>query len=88
MQVPGTSMLPTFNHRNIVLSERVSARRGCVAPGDVVIIRSPEDPTKVITKRIKAVGGDVVSYVLDDHPMTAIVIFPNSLFFQCRKSFS
>lgn len=86
MQLTGPSMLPTFNHNNIVLAERISARRGKVGPGDVVIIRSPEEPTKVLTKRIKAVGGDVVSYAPDpnsaDEKKTVVVtISPSSPLF-------
>ncbi|KAH6773553.1 Peptidase S24/S26A/S26B/S26C family protein [Perilla frutescens var. hirtella] len=61
----GPSMLPTFNHLSVALAERISTRLGKVGSGDVVIIRSPEDPTKVVTKRIKAVEGDVVSFVMD-----------------------
>lgn len=83
-------MLPTINHNTIVLAETISARLGKVGSGDVVLIRSPEDPTKIVTKRIKAVEGDVVSYVLDpnstDEKKTAVVIYPNSLPLLTRKN--
>ncbi|KAL6567314.1 hypothetical protein OROGR_000982 [Orobanche gracilis] len=73
----GPSMLPTFNEGNIVLAERVTIRSGKVGSGDAVLIRSPEDPTKVMTKRVKGVEGDVVSYVLDprnsDEQKTVVV---------------
>ncbi|KAL3616927.1 hypothetical protein CASFOL_039321 [Castilleja foliolosa] len=61
----GPSMLPTFRDGDIVLAEKVSSRRGKVGSGDAVLVRSPEDPTKVVTKRVKGVEGDVVSYALD-----------------------
>ncbi|GFP95126.1 mitochondrial inner membrane protease subunit 1 [Phtheirospermum japonicum] len=61
----GPSMLPTFKDGDIVLAEKITSRRGKVGSGDAVLIRSPEDPTKVMTKRVKGVEGDVVSYALD-----------------------
>ncbi|KAL8460880.1 hypothetical protein ACS0TY_031599 [Phlomoides rotata] len=65
VKLVGPSMLPAFNNGNFVLSERITSRSGKVRSGDAVIIRSPEDPTKVVAKRVKGVGGDVVSYVVD-----------------------
>ncbi|KAL8488962.1 hypothetical protein ACS0TY_025032 [Phlomoides rotata] len=65
VKLVGPSMLPAFNNGNFVLSERITSRSGKVRSGDAVIIRSPEDPTKVVCKRVKGVEGDVVSYVVD-----------------------
>ncbi|KAL0305518.1 UNVERIFIED_CONTAM: hypothetical protein Sradi_5969100 [Sesamum radiatum] len=61
----GPSMLPTFNHGTYVLTESITSRLGAVGSGDAVLIRSPEEPRKVVAKRVKGVEGDVVSYVLD-----------------------
>ncbi|KAL0398359.1 UNVERIFIED_CONTAM: Mitochondrial inner membrane protease subunit [Sesamum radiatum] len=73
----GPSMLPTFNHGTYVLSESITSRLGKVGSGDAVLIRSPEDPRKVVAKRVKGVEGDVVSYVLDpsksDEQKTVVV---------------
>ncbi|XP_059665062.1 mitochondrial ATP-independent inner membrane protease subunit 1a-like [Cornus florida] len=64
--VYGPSMLPTFNLiGDLVLAERISTRFGKVGAGDVVLIRSPENPRKIVTKRVTAMEGDSVSYVLD-----------------------
>nr|XP_043621511.1 mitochondrial inner membrane protease subunit 1-like [Erigeron canadensis]XP_043621512.1 mitochondrial inner membrane protease subunit 1-like [Erigeron canadensis]XP_043621513.1 mitochondrial inner membrane protease subunit 1-like [Erigeron canadensis] len=64
--VQGPSMLPTFGISNeIVLFERISTRRGKAGPGDVVIIQSPENPRKHVTKRIIGTEGDTVTYVVD-----------------------
>lgn len=65
-------MLPAFNHGNFVLSERITSRLGKLRPGDTVIIRSPEDPTKVIAKRVKGVEGDVVSFNKSDEHKTLV----------------
>ncbi|KAI3456046.1 hypothetical protein Pfo_012709 [Paulownia fortunei] len=73
----GPSMLPTFNDGNIVLTERITSRLGKVGWGDVVLIRSPDNPRKVVAKRVKGVEGDVVSYLLDpkksDEQKTVVV---------------
>ncbi|XP_047944754.1 mitochondrial inner membrane protease subunit 1-like [Salvia hispanica] len=61
-KVIGPSMRPTFDDFNIVLVEKISILRGKVDRGDIVIMASPEQSRKCITKRIKALGGDVVSY--------------------------
>ncbi|XP_047940755.1 mitochondrial inner membrane protease subunit 1-like [Salvia hispanica] len=57
----GPSMRPTFDDFNIVLAEKISILRGKVGRGDIVIMVSLEQ-SKLLIKRIKAVGGDVVSY--------------------------
>ncbi|XP_052179485.1 mitochondrial inner membrane protease subunit 1-like isoform X2 [Diospyros lotus] len=63
---PGPSMLPTFSSTSdLVLVDRISARTGKVGTGDVVLVRSPENPRKVITKRVKAMEGDSVTYLVD-----------------------
>ncbi|CAA0823707.1 Peptidase S24/S26A/S26B/S26C family protein [Striga hermonthica] len=73
----GPSMLPTFRDGNIILTEKLTSRSGKVGSGDAVLVRSPEDPTKVMTKRVKAVEGDVISYAPDpknsDDQKTAVV---------------
>ncbi|XP_041992950.1 mitochondrial inner membrane protease subunit 1-like isoform X2 [Salvia splendens] len=53
--------VPTFDDFDIVLAEKISILRGKVGRGDIVIMVSPEQ-SKFLIKRIKAVGGDVVSY--------------------------
>ncbi|KAK9092376.1 hypothetical protein Syun_027287 [Stephania yunnanensis] len=59
--VVGPSMVPTFSLTgDLVLAERLSPRRGTVGKGDIVLVRSPENPRKVITKRVVAVEGEAV----------------------------
>ncbi|XP_031376502.1 mitochondrial inner membrane protease subunit 1 isoform X1 [Punica granatum] len=61
--VYGPSMFPTLNLAgDVLIVERVSHRRGKVGPGDVVLVKSPVDPRKTITKRIIGVGGDWVTF--------------------------
>ncbi|ESR55550.1 hypothetical protein CICLE_v10022477mg [Citrus x clementina] len=59
----GPSMLPTLNLTgDVILAEYVSHRVGRVGPGDIVFVRSPVDPNKIVTKRIVGVEGDRVTY--------------------------
>ncbi|KAK1280154.1 hypothetical protein QJS04_geneDACA004840 [Acorus gramineus] len=60
-QVYGTSMYPTLNESgDVVLIERVSPRLGRVRSGDVVHLRSPRIPKRIVCKRVVAVEGDPV----------------------------
>ncbi|KAI8552358.1 hypothetical protein RHMOL_Rhmol06G0260400 [Rhododendron molle] len=64
--VYGPSMLPTLNLTgDVVLAEHVSTRLGKVGPGDVVVVRSPENPNKYVTKRIVGMEGDRVTFSVD-----------------------
>lgn len=59
-------MLPTLNLTgDVVLAEHVSTRLGKVGPGDVVVVRSPENPNKYVTKRILGMEGDKVTFSVD-----------------------
>ncbi|XP_015877908.2 mitochondrial ATP-independent inner membrane protease subunit 1a [Ziziphus jujuba] len=63
--VYGPSMLPTLNITgDVVLAEHVSHRFGKVGPGDLVLVRSPDDPRKTVTKRIVGVEGDKVTFLV------------------------
>ncbi|XP_062011762.1 mitochondrial ATP-independent inner membrane protease subunit 1a [Rosa rugosa] len=63
----GPSMLPTFNSSgDVVLAEHLSHRLGKVVPGDVVIVRSPDDPKKMVAKRVLGLEGDKVTF-FDPH---------------------
>ncbi|KAM7269928.1 hypothetical protein ACFE04_029142 [Oxalis oulophora] len=62
----GPSMLPTINlNGDLVLAERISTRFGKVGSGDIVLLRSPIVPRKVVTKRVVGVEGDNVTYFVD-----------------------
>ncbi|KAL6554348.1 hypothetical protein OROMI_020021 [Orobanche minor] len=64
--VHGASMLPTLNFTgDVLLVEKLSHRLGKVSPGDVVLVRSPENPRKTITKRVVGVEGEKVTFLVD-----------------------
>ncbi|XP_078437299.1 mitochondrial ATP-independent inner membrane protease subunit 1a-like [Wolffia australiana] len=61
--VHGPSMLPTLNlSGDVLLVDRLSILLGNVSVGDVVLIQSPEDPLKTVTKRVTGWEGDSVSF--------------------------
>ncbi|XP_030514184.1 mitochondrial inner membrane protease subunit 1-like isoform X2 [Rhodamnia argentea] len=78
----GPSMLPTLNSTgDLVLVERVSTWLGKVGRGDMVLLRSSEDPRKTLIKRIVGVEGDTVTYLVDpkysDASRTCVVPWGN-----------
>ncbi|XP_073156943.1 mitochondrial ATP-independent inner membrane protease subunit 1a [Henckelia pumila] len=77
--VYGPSMLPTLNFiGDVLLVEKMSHLLGKVGPGDIVVVRSPENPRKRITKRIVGVAGDTVSFLVDpgDSDRTHSLVVP------------
>ncbi|XP_021773935.1 mitochondrial inner membrane protease subunit 1-like [Chenopodium quinoa] len=61
--VYGPSMLPTLNIRgDVLLVDKFSHRIGNLELGDVVIVKSPQNPRRTLTKRILGMEGDVVSF--------------------------
>nr|CAN75401.1 hypothetical protein VITISV_004497 [Vitis vinifera] len=66
LHVYGPSMLPTFNLTgDVLLVENLTVRMGKVRPGDVVLVRSPENPRKTVSKRILGMEGDRVTFMID-----------------------
>ncbi|CAO2823428.1 unnamed protein product [Amaranthus hypochondriacus] len=66
LQAPGPSMIPTLNiEGDALLIDRISPRFRKVIPGDVVIVCSPENPRKLVTKRLIAKEDDSVTFLVD-----------------------
>ncbi|XP_027343871.1 mitochondrial inner membrane protease subunit 1 [Abrus precatorius] len=76
--VEGPSMLPTLNVAgDVVLVDHISPRLGIIAHGDLVLVRSPVNPNRSITKRVVAVEGDTVTYFDPSHvDATQIAVVP------------
>ena len=99
VQVYGPSMLPTLNLTgDVVLAEHVSHRIGKVGRGDLVLVRSPVDPRRILTKRVVGMEGDTVCFYVDPmysqttvvwyHQFSNIIIFVPTfsfLSFICTK---
>ncbi|KAG7583404.1 Peptidase S24/S26A/S26B/S26C [Arabidopsis suecica] len=62
----GPSMTPTLHPSgNVLLAERMSKRYQKPSRGDIVVIRSPENPNKTPIKRVVGIEGDCISFVID-----------------------
>ncbi|XP_062476322.1 mitochondrial inner membrane protease subunit 1 isoform X2 [Pezoporus occidentalis] len=56
----GPSMEPTIQNYDIVFSENLSRHFYCIRKGDIVIVKSPNDPKSNICKRVIGLEGDKV----------------------------
>lgn len=62
----GASMQPTIDSSpSFFLAERISPRFGKVAHGDIVCLRSPQNPRESYGKRVIGLEGDSITYVAD-----------------------
>lgn len=59
-QCSGPSMEPTLHSNNVLLTEKVSVRRGHIERGDIIVARNPANPRQFICKRIVGMPGDTV----------------------------
>lgn len=59
-QVKGLSMYPTFDDKELILTDKISYRLGQPKRGDVVVFKSPTNPEYDYIKRIVGVPGDRV----------------------------
>ncbi|XP_075234934.1 mitochondrial inner membrane protease subunit 1 [Lycorma delicatula] len=58
----GPSMEPTILTNNIIVSEHISPRLRRIKHGDIVISKSPINPTQFICKRVTGLPGDKIYY--------------------------
>ncbi|KAH9328843.1 hypothetical protein KI387_000951, partial [Taxus chinensis] len=74
----GPSMLPTFNiSGDVLLADKLSARFGKIKRGDLVLVRSPQNPRKTVCKRVTGMEGDCVDfYKTDDGEQNQHVVVP------------
>ncbi|KAL8090985.1 hypothetical protein AgCh_040168 [Apium graveolens] len=79
--VTGPSMIPTFEITGgFVLAEKISTRFSKVGKGDIVLIRSPEDPRKIVTKRVVGMEGDSVSWIVTLVALWSRLLFLKGMF--------
>lgn len=85
-------MLPTFSLTgDLILAEKLSTRFEKMQQGDVVLVRSPENPRKIVVKRLMGMGGDTVKYAAgpgnNDKKDTIVVIIDQKPSFTTTFSF-
>jgi signal peptidase I len=65
-RVDGFSMQPTLEDNDRLVVNKLAYRLHAPSPGDVVMLLSPEDPSKALVKRVIAGPGDRV-FIRDGH---------------------
>lgn len=53
-------MEPTLHSNNVLITEKVSVRRGHIQRGDIIVARNPSNPRQFICKRVVGMPGDSV----------------------------
>ena len=59
-QCMGPSMEPTIYSEDVILTEHLSAKFNRIDRGDIIFARSPNNPKKLICKRVTGLAGDIV----------------------------
>jgi signal peptidase I len=60
LEVTGDSMFPNFHDKDQVLAERLSTKFVEVLRGEVVIFKHPQDPNKLLIKRVVGLPGEKI----------------------------
>ena len=58
--VSGTSMAPTFEHKNYLIIDEISYRFQEPQRGEVIVFRYPEEPSQFFIKRVIGLPGETV----------------------------
>lgn len=92
-QISGFSMTPTFNPgtettaKDIVLIQKFNLRSpSSLQRGDIVMLRSPYNPEKLLTKRIIGIQGDHIA-PREEYPRRQATIPRNHLWVEGDNSF-
>jgi nickel-type superoxide dismutase maturation protease len=66
-RVEGASMAPAYEDGERLLINRVSSRHRSPRQDDVVVVRDPQDRSRLLLKRVIEVRGDGAVWVLGDN---------------------
>lgn len=69
-QCSGPSMEPTLYSNNVLLTEKISHRRGGLLRGDIIVAKNPQNPRQSVCKRVIALPGDRVITQSSFHPFS------------------
>ncbi|CUM65345.1 uncharacterized protein PRCAT00002980001 [Priceomyces carsonii] len=93
-QITGRSMSPTFNPgtetsaKDIALIQKFNLKKpDSLVRGDVIMIRSPSNPEKLITKRVVGLQGEIVKTKLPPYPKTETRVPRNHLWVEGDNGF-
>ena len=93
-QITGSSMTPTFNPgtstmtKDIVLVQKYNIKKpGSLSRGDIIMFRSPENPEKLLTKRVVGIQGDIIRPKSPPYPKSEVKIPRNHFWVEGDNSF-
>ena len=75
MQCTGSSMEPTIQNYDVLLTEHLSPILNQFCNGDIVIARSPADPHRIVCKRIVGTAGEKIQ-IKEDFSLSRYVTVP------------
>ncbi|CAI5760035.1 unnamed protein product [Candida verbasci] len=84
--INGFSMTPTFNNNDIVLVKKYNMKSSNLTKGDIIMFRSPENPEKLLTKRIKGLQNEII-IPKKDYPKNQVKIPRNHLWVEGDNEF-
>ena len=61
LRVTGDSMLPNYFDGEQIIAEKISVKTGNLQRGEIVIFKHPEQPNKLLIKRVIALPGEVIT---------------------------
>lgn len=93
-RITGRSMTPTFNpstdstSHDIVLIQKFKIKKaGDIQRGDIVMFRSPQEPEKLLTKRVVGIQGDKVFPKNPPYPKSEAIVPRNHIWVEGDNSF-
>lgn len=93
-QISGMSMTPTFNpgvattEKDIAIVQKFNVRRpNSLERGDVVMFRSPQNPEKLLTKRVVGLQGDEILAKSPPYPKKVAKVPRNHLWVEGDNAF-
>ena len=93
-QITGMSMTPTFNPgtetmtNDVALIQKFNLKKpNSLKRGDVIMFRSPQDPEKLLTKRVVGLQGDVIATKTPPYPRPQATIPRNHLWVEGDNAF-
>ncbi|KAK6465497.1 peptidase S24/S26A/S26B/S26C [Scheffersomyces coipomensis] len=93
-QIEGSSMSPTFNPKldttsnDIVLVQKFNLKSiNSLNRGDIIMFRSPNNPEKILTKRILGIQGDIINAKSPPYPKSQTKIPRNHVWVEGDNSF-
>lgn len=82
-KVSGSSMVPTLESGDFIITEKLSFRFGTPKAGEIIVLKNPRDESQDFIKRIIAVPGDTIkisgsTVYVNNQPLTETYLPPGT----------